>query len=77
MQVNQKTDPSSTNEFNIHDLRFTYTIHDSSITHTHILLIFKNICENLRKQSAKICEKQKERISEKQKEKHSARNTKE
>ena len=69
MQVNQKTDPSSTNEFTIHNIRFTihntqYTIHDlrfkiysSSITHTHILLIFKN---NLRKSANKIRENQRE-----------------
>ena len=65
MQVNQKTDPSSTNEFTIYDIRFTihntqYTRYDlrfkiyaSTITHTHILLIFKN---NLRKSAQTIRE---------------------
>ena len=69
MQVNQKTDPSSTNEFTIYDIRFTihntqytrydlrFKIYSSSITHTHILLIFKN---NLRKSAQTIRENQRE-----------------
>ena len=98
MQVNQKTDPSSTNEiqhspFTIHDLRYLgFTVHDSrytiydirfkiyssSITHTHILLIFKN---NPRKSAQTIRENQRETKKKEsvrnKKEKHSARNPKE